>query len=195
MGSALVSVPLAVAAGVVIAAACGLRAFLPLLAVGLAARAGLVDLHPRVAWLGQAHALIALGVATVFEIAADKIPVLDHALDALGTAVRPVAAAIGAFAVLPVLPGPWSPLLALALGGGALGLHALKAKARLGSSVLTLGAANPFLSTLEDGTVLVLVAVALLAPFVALFVLALVISALVRRARGSPALARRPRFG
>lgn len=169
------NVPLALAAGVVIAAACGLRAFLPLLAIGLAARAGLLSLRPEVHWLGDDAALIALVAATIVELAADKIPLLDHALDAVSTLLRPVAAAIAAFAVLSPVPSPWGPLLALMLGGSAFGLHAVKAKARIGSTALTAGVANPVLSVLEDVAAFFLTLVAVVAPIVALVLLVLLV--------------------
>ena len=50
-------------------------------------------------WLAHDFALVALGVATVVEIAADKIPVVDHVLDVLGLAVRPAAAWLASYAV------------------------------------------------------------------------------------------------
>lgn len=76
---------LALTAGVGVAAACGLRAFLPLLFLGVAARLGVIHLRPGSEWLAADVALAALAVATVVEVAADKIPVVDHALDAIGT--------------------------------------------------------------------------------------------------------------
>ncbi len=51
---------LALATGVGLAAATGLRAFLPLLAVGLAGRHGLLHLHPGMEWLESDPALWSL---------------------------------------------------------------------------------------------------------------------------------------
>jgi uncharacterized membrane protein len=157
---------LALASGIVIAATCGLRAFLPLLALGVATRVNLMPLAPSLHWLSSDLALIALGVATVAEVAGDKIPILDHALDAIGTVVRPAAGAFGSFIVLQGWPEPWGALIALMLGGLALGVQGAKAKARVGSTVLSLGHANPLLSLVEDvialaGTVLAIVLPAL----------------------------------
>ena len=67
----------AAAAGTAIAAACGLRAFLPLLALGLAARFGMFHLRPGAEWMASDPALWALGIATVLEIASDKVPVVS----------------------------------------------------------------------------------------------------------------------
>lgn len=163
----------AVAAGIALAAASGLRAFLPLLGLGLAARTLGLGLQSGTEWLRSDLALIALGVATVVEIAGDKIPVVDHALDAIGTLLRPAAAAVASYALLETLPGPWDVLLALAFGGGALLVHAAKAKIRIGSTATTLGSANPVLSVFEDTLAVLFVAAAVLVPLAALVAIVL----------------------
>ncbi|NOT34896.1 MAG: DUF4126 domain-containing protein [Candidatus Eisenbacteria bacterium] len=183
---------LAIASGVVIAATCGLRAFLPLFALGLVARFTALPLHEATGWLRSDVALISLGVATLAEILGDKIPVVDHVLDAVGLAVRPLAAAFGSFALLQGVPEPWSALIAITLGGFALGVQGVKAKARLGSSALTLGTANPLLSFAEDALALLGTALALLAPIVALIGVLLVLAWVTRRASRRPQDAARP---
>jgi hypothetical protein len=175
--------------GIAIAAACGLRAFLPLLALGLAARFGLIHLRPGAEWMAGDPALWALGIATVLEVVADKVPVVDHALDAVGTLIRPAAAWLGAFAVLQGWGSPWAQIAALMLGAGALAVHGVKAKMRLGTTVATAGHGNPLLSVLEDSGVLVLVAAALLAPLLALVLLVLLAWVTGRwRRRRTPAI-------
>jgi hypothetical protein len=173
---------LALVSGIAIAAACGLRAFLPLLALGLAARFGILHLRSGAEWMAGDPALWALGIATVLEVVSDKIPVVDHALDAVGTLIRPAAAWLGAFAVLQGWGSPWAQIAALVLGAGALAVHGVKAKARLGSTVATAGHANPLLSVLEDSGVLVLVAAAIFVPLLALALVVLLVW-LVRRWR------------
>ena len=163
---------LAIAAGVGIAAACGLRAFLPLLLLGIAARADWIHLRAGSEWLATDLALAALGIAAVLEIAADKIPVVDHALDAVATVLRPVAAWLGAFAVLGNLPAPWGQISALVLAGFTLGVHALKSTLRVGSTAGTLGHANPLLSVAEDALAFVLTW-AVIVPLLAVLALAL----------------------
>jgi hypothetical protein len=177
---------LALFTGVGIAAACGLRAFLPLFVVGILSRAHVLQLHPGAEWLAGNSALVALGVATLLEILADKIPVVDHALDLVATGLRPLAAVLGAYAVLVQWPTPWAQLLALALGGGALLLHAARAKLRLGSTLLTAGHANPLLSLADDAGALVMIALALFAPALVLLAILGLGFALFRARRALP---------
>lgn len=159
---------LALATGVGLAAASGLRAFLPLLAVGLAGRHGLLHLQPAVEWLQSDAALWALAVATLLELIGDKVPVVDHVLDSIGTIVRPAAAWVATYAVFQDWGTPWAQLLAVAMGVGALAVHGAKAHTRLGSTAISLGHANPILSILEDAIAFALVAAAVLLPLLAL---------------------------
>jgi hypothetical protein len=172
---------MAVASGIVVSAACGLRAFLPLFLIGLAARAGIVGLTPQAAWLAGDHALIALAIATALELAADKIPVVDHALDGIGLVIRPAAAWFAGYALLQNWPAPWGQLAALVFAGAALGVQAAKAKLRLGTTAVTAGHGNPVLSTLEDVTALLLSVAALLVPLLAIVLLVVIVLALRRR--------------
>lgn len=155
---------LAAMAGISIAAACGLRAFLPLLALAGGARIGLVQLSPTMAWLSGDAVILALTTATIIELLADKIPALDHVLDTVSTIIRPLAAAFAAWVGIAGLHPMLGMSAALVMGAGALGVHALKAKTRVGSSALTLGTANPVLSFIEDAITVTISAVALLAP-------------------------------
>ena len=182
------SIWLAIAGGIAIAAACGLRAFLPLLIVGLATRAHVIALGPSVEWLAHDLTLWTLGGAAAIEIIGDKIPVVDHALDVIGLVVRPVAGGLGAYAALANWPEPLPWVFALVAGSGALGVQALKAKTRLGSTMLTAGAGNPLLSFAEDLGALGLTTMALLVPVIALAIVvagALAIRSLWRRMRVS----------
>jgi hypothetical protein len=172
---------LAVGSGVALATTCGLRAFLPLLAAGIAARFGLLALDPRFAWLAGNPALIALGVATVLEIAGDKIPLVDHLLDVAGTFVRPALGVVVMLGVLPGLPGPMRALLAMVGGAGALSVHVAKAHARIGSTAVSAGHANPLISLAEDGVSLALVVAGVFVPLVALLAAILVLVVLWRR--------------
>jgi len=177
----------AVLTGIVLASVCGLRAFLPLIAAGLAMRIGWLHLDPRFAWLGENPALISLGVASVLEMIGDKIPIVDHALDVVGTVVRPVAAGVAVLGVTGHLPAPFPALLAILGAAGALGVHAIKAKSRIGSTALTLGHLNPLLSVAEDVTTVIFAIGAVLVPLLAILAFALLIGWLARTAVRQPA--------
>jgi len=159
--------------GVGLAASSGLRAFLPLFALALAFHFGLApQAIGHFAWLGSPLALGTLGIATVLEMAGDKIPVVDHALDSVGTFVRPVAGALAAGAVLNGHDPATGALLGLIVGAPiAFGVHGAKAATRGASTVSTLGFANPVVSLLEDIAALFTVAVAFFVPMLVPLVL------------------------
>jgi hypothetical protein len=183
----------AVAMAIALAACAGLRAWLPLLLAGGLARAGWLELGESFRFLASDQALILFGIATLLEIAADKIPALDHALDAVSTVLRPAAGALLAASVL----GRWSdPLTALALGivvgaPSSLVPHAAKSTLRAASTALTAGLANPVLSFLEDALAVVMFVLAVLVPAVVLLALTLTLFLLLRRLLRRPARAAR----
>jgi hypothetical protein len=159
-----------VALAVVLAAAAGLRAWLPLLVAGVVSRLGVADLGASFTWLGSWPALGLLAVATVIEIAGDKIPVVDHALDAVGTFIRPLTGALAAAAALVHIQDPVIALVVGLVVGApvALAPHVAKTTLRGVSTGTTAGLANPFLSLLEDIVSFFIAMLGFLAPLVAL---------------------------
>jgi uncharacterized protein DUF4126 len=172
---------LAAAAGIVLAASAGLRAFMPLFAAGLASRTLDWQLASSMQWLSSDFALVGLGVAMIAEVIADKIPVVDHVLDAIHTVVGPLAGALVAFSAWFPMPPVVAIVLALLVGAPvAGGVHLLAATTRVKSTLATGGALNPVASTAEDGLSIGAILIALLAPILAL-VLAIVIMVVVFR--------------
>jgi len=112
---------------------------------------------------------------------------VDHALDVIGTFIRPAAAWIGSFAILQGWGSPWAQIAALILGAGALAVHGVKAKTRLGSTAMTAGHANPVLSVAEDSGAFSLSLAAIFAPLVALALVLLVVWLVRRWQRRGPA--------
>lgn len=161
------SVIVSVIAGLALAAAAGLRAFLPLLVLSVTSRMGLLELHEGFRFLGSDVALVALIVATILELGADKIPVVDHILDLASTFVRPLAGLFAGLAVMADLPQPIPVALGLLFTVVALGTHAGKAKTRLGSTVTTAGIGNPVLSVIEDFLSSLFSILAIVAPIIA----------------------------
>ncbi len=153
--------------GLGLAASSGLRAFLPLLLLSMAAHWNIfnIELTGPFAWLGSPLALGALAIATIIEVAGDKIPVVDHALDAIGTFIRPLAGTLAAAAVINNHDPATAAILGLVLGAPlALGVHGIKAGTRGVSTVSTMGVANPVVSVFEDIAAFSIGFLSLLAP-------------------------------
>jgi len=168
-----------IAMGLSLAACAGLRAFLPLLVVGLLGRSGYLELNPAFAFLSRTDALIVFGLATLVELLADKVMVVDHFLDGLSTFVRPVAGTLLAGSLLTQLDPLPAAALAIVVGGApALTVHAGKSVARAKASLLTPlhgGLGNTALSIGEDAVSGLGLWLAIVAPiFAALLALALV---------------------
>ncbi len=141
--------------GVVLAATCGLRAFLPLAMLSGLAFFDLIDMGRGFHWMGNPIAMVCFSSAVLVEIVGDKIPLIDHMLDTVGAAVRPAAGALAASSVIAGVDPIAACVIGLATGGVvAGGVHLGKASLRVGSTATTAGVANPVLSLIEDVVVL-----------------------------------------
>ncbi len=173
---------LSVLTGIGVAAACGFRVFVPLLALGLAGRAGVVPLNDTFAVLGTLPALIALGTAALLEVGAYYVPWLDNALDVAAAPAAVVAGVLASAAAITDLPPVLTWGIALIGGGGAAGLlHGATSLLRLKSTAVTGGAANPVLSTGELFGALVTSALAVLVPVLCGVLLLVVLVWVVRQ--------------
>jgi hypothetical protein len=162
-------IALSIALGIGLAAAVGFRVFLPLLVASVAAYTGHLQLSDNFAWLGSLPAMTMLGVAAIVEVLAYYIPAVDNLLDAITTPVALVAGTLVAAAVMVDLPPIVKWTTAIIAGGGAAGLtQGVTALLRAKSTALTAGLGNPVIATAELGGALLLSALALIAPFVAL---------------------------
>lgn len=181
----------ALALAIALASVAGLRAWLPLFAAGGLARLGVLDLGQGFRFLASDQALVLFGLATALELVGDKIPAVDHALDAIGTPLRPLAGALLAASVLGTVTDPLtSAVLGIVVGApSALVPHVAKSTLRAASTTLTGGLANPALSFVEDAIAVGLLILAVLIPLVvvALALLTLYLSARwLRRRRALP---------
>jgi len=173
--SALAEFLPALAMAIALAASAGLRAWLPLLLAGSLARLGVLDLGPSYQFLASNKALVLFGAATAIELIGDKIPAVDHALDLIGTPLRPLAGALLAAAVLGTVTDPLtSVVLGTAVGApSALVPHAAKSAVRAASTTMTGGLANPVLSLIEDAISLATFLLAVLVPLLVVALLGL----------------------
>ncbi len=181
----------------------GVRAYLPLLAIGIANDIGPIggfhiQLRPGFDWIGNPLVLGVLVLLTIYEISADKIPVIDHLNDVVHTVIRPLSGALIFTATSNSLSdlSTIGPILAAIAGAGLAGTtHAAKAGVvRPASTITTAGLANPLVSLVEDVLSFFLVILAVVAPIIAavlcVFMLVLVgrgIATLLQRRRAKRA--------
>ena len=184
---------LALCLGVTLSAAAGFRVFLPPLVVSLAAIHQDLPLASGFEWLGTYPAAIALGMATIVEIVAYYIPVIDNLLD---TIEIPTAIAIGTMLtaanlgdVEPVLQ--WT--LAAIAGGGTAGIiETFTSMTRLASTSMTGGMGNFLVATMENLSAAILSILGLTLPFLAVgLVIGLLILAITKTAKFVPSVWRR----
>ena len=168
--------------GVGLAASCGFRVFVPMLVMGIAVRAGQLELSEGWQWLGSWSALTAFSVASLAEIAAYYIPWVDNALDAAHTPAAVVAGVVAAAACVsgmhPLLQ--WS--TAIIAGGGIAGAVQGTTVLVRGTSTATTGGLGNFLvSTGELVMSFVMSVLAVVLPILAAIILFTIAMLVVRR--------------
>jgi hypothetical protein len=166
---------LSIALGIGLAAAVGFRVFLPLLIASVAAHAGHLHLNESFAWLGSLTAVTMLGVAATVEVLAYYIPAVDNLLDTVTAPLALIAGTIVSAAVITDLPPliKWS--TAIIAGGGVAAItQGVTTLVRAKSTAFTAGLGNPVVSTMEMITALIICALALLAPLIAVAVVVLI---------------------
>jgi hypothetical protein len=159
----------ALAVGIGLAAASGLRVFVPLLFLSVGVKLGYVTPGEDWAWIGSWSAVAGLGLAAALEVAAYYVPILDNALDALAT---PAAAISGTMvAAVPIMaaldqvhPGLGWLTAAVAGGGTATAVQAVTVTARAASTATTAGAGNPIVASIENTGATLLSIVTLVLP-------------------------------
>jgi hypothetical protein len=176
--------------GIALAAATGMRIFLPLFLAGLVIRFEFFSLNPEVlasqSWLGSNTALLCFGFATITEALAYKIPILDHFLDVVGAPVALVAGSVLATSFLVGVDDPTLKYgLGIVAGAGTAGIvHGTSAVARVLSTKTTAGIANPVFSFTEFMGALVTSITAFIAPIIGVIFISVAVIfglALIRR--------------
>ncbi len=162
---------ISLAIGLGLAAACGFRVFVPLLVLSLGARSGYVPLSPGFAWVASDAAAIAFGCATLLEVIGFYIPWLDHALDVAATPAAIAAGMVTSASVFTDLP-PLVRLSAAVVGGGGLAalVQGSTVALRAGSTAATGGLGNVILATGELAGSVLVSALAIMLPLVAIVV-------------------------
>lgn len=182
---------IAASTGLGLAAASGFRVFLPPFLMAVWVRFGFLDVNiegTEFEAFSSDVSILLLGVASLSEILAYKIPWMDNMLDSLAT---PMAGLAGVSVVAVSLEGAdpsvqWA-LAIIAGGGTSLSIQSATVAGRGLSSMFTLGLANPFFSLIEDIASILLIFIALLAPLVALCASTILIFAILRGKMQEPA--------
>jgi hypothetical protein len=172
---------ISLALGIGLAAATGLRLFLPMLVVSAAAYTGHLPLGDNFAWLATPSALILLSVAALVEILAYYIPGVDNLLDTLATPAAFVAGTVVSAAVITDLPPMVKWAAAIIAGGGIAGLtQSVTTVLRAKSTVMTGTLGNPVIATAELGGSLLVSLLALAAPLLTLLVIVVLLWLAIR---------------
>lgn len=186
MEAALQTYLIPILLGLGLAASTGLRTFLPLLMLAGAARFDLfgIELNQAMGWLESDAALWALGAATAIEFVGDKVPAVDHFLNAVGFVTRPLAAIVATYAVFGGMDPVIGAVAAVVVGApAALTFNAAQGGTRLASTATTGGLGNPVVSFFEDVLAVVTVLIAFVFPLLIPVVLALLLWLVISLAR------------
>jgi hypothetical protein len=141
----------AVAIGIGLAASAGFRVFVPMLVAAIAAKAGILPLNESFQWLSSWTSIAILGTATVVEILAYYIPVVDNLLDTVATPLAVVAGTLLLTSVLPIDSELMKWITGAAVGGGSAAVvQSGSALTRLTSTKMTAGIGNPVVATVEN---------------------------------------------
>ena len=159
--------------GIGLAAASGFRVFLPLFAVSLASYLGWIPTNDNFQWLSGLPTLIVTGVATLVEILAYYIPVVDNFLDTVTVPLATVAGSVlfaSQFIELGTFP-QWA-LAIIAGGGTAATIAAGFAGTRAASTATTAGIGNNVIATTETAGAGLMSVLSIFLPVIA-FIIAL----------------------
>lgn len=172
----------------------GLRAYLPLLILGIASDirgpdgAALVPVQDQFHVLGHPIVLGVLAVLVILEFLADKVPGVDHISDVVHTVIRPAAGALIMAGSANTLSdsGTTGKIVAAVVGAViALATHSAKASTRAAVTTTTAGIGNPFASLLEDILVIGVILLLVLAPIVGFVALVLLLILFFKAARAA----------
>ena len=177
---------LAIGIGIGLASIAGVRAFLPLALVGLAARLGFFELPAPFGFIDDWAAIGAFVVLAVLETGLDKVPSLAKTLNIIQTPLRIAAGAV--LFALALREGLDAGAIPELVAGGAIAgvVTVLKYVFRPPADASAAGVKPSFLSTFEDVVALVGGIIALLVPLLPLALVAFLLYFFfrIRRRRG-----------
>lgn len=162
--------------GIGLSASVGFRIFLPLFALSLANYLNIWELNESWQWIGSTAALVVFGVASVVEILAYYIPVVDNLLDSIAIPLATVAGTLVMVSTISDLSPVFTWALAIIAGGGtASAIKGTASASRLTSTVSTAGFGNGLIATVENAVSLILSIIAIAFPVIALVLVLLIL--------------------
>jgi hypothetical protein len=156
--------------------ASGLRLYATIAVLGYLGRIGALALPGGLTVLSHPAVIATAAALYLVEFVADKVPYIDSVWDAVQTFVRVPASALLAWAALAHVPEHWRVIAALACGGVTLSAHGLKSGARVAINTSPEPVTNWAASLTEDGTVVVLLWLAVAHPLAALVAAAVAVA-------------------
>lgn len=154
--------------GIGLSAATGFRVFLPMFLVSLASYFHWIPSLNTFEWLSTLPALITTGIATLVEILAYYIPVVDNFLDTIAVPMATVAGSVlfaSQFADLGTVP-QWG-LAIIAGGGTAATISSGFAGIRAVSTTTTAGLGNNIVGSSETAGAGIMTVLAMVIPVIA----------------------------
>ena len=162
--------------GIGLAASVGFRVFLPLFALSIASYLGVWELNDSWQWIGGRTALVLFGVATLAEILAYYIPLVDNTLDSIAIPLATIAGTLIMVSTVTDLNPVFTWTLAIIAGGGTASLIKSSSGAtRLTSTVSTAGFGNNLVASVENMSATLLSVIAILFPLLALVLVILIL--------------------
>lgn len=168
--------------GIALSACSGFRIFVPMLIANLATRFDVLDLSQGFEWLGSPAATYILGAATLAEILAYYIPVVDNLLDTIAMPASFVAGTILTTSFLKIDSPELKWTLGIVAGGGMAGtIQAGTGLLRLASTKFTGGFGNSILATIENFISIIFSALTLWIPVFIAIICVLLFFFLIRK--------------
>jgi len=141
----------AIALGIGLSASCGFRVFVPLFLTSTLSYFGKIDMVPGFDWMNSLPAVISFGVASLVELTAYYIPIVDHILDLIAAPLSIAAGTLLSASFLTDFPPAVQWGLGIIVGGGTAGTIQMgTTMARLTSTSITAGIGNHLLASIEN---------------------------------------------
>jgi len=153
--------------GLGLAASCGFRVFVPLLISNIASMTGIINVTDGFEWMATWPAFAIFLTATIAEIGAYYVPVIDNALDTVAIPLATIAGTLLSVTFITDVPPMIQWTLGIIVGGGSAAVIKTGASmARLKSTAFTAGWANWIVATFEHIASIVMSVLTVIVPVV-----------------------------